>query len=159
MRYLTKLLPILLCAACADYHAEGCSDDGTDDAPESAELLSGAAGLSWATEDVPPNVGDLWGPCDLTGVDSPDWWGCLGEAGVGYACARPLDDEALSICVPQLTPPADVDECDGFDLPFGTGFALVGGVYCLPTCESDDDCGDGRRCSAASGFCAWLSPG
>ena len=102
----------------------------------------------------PPGwVGSMWAPCDLEGVDDdPDWWGCNGSLGEGLACARPLGDELLSICVPQIKP-------DGlclavWDPGFGDGLVEISETYCVISCDADSDCRPLQECSAF-GKCAW----
>lgn len=109
-------------------------------------------------------VGEMWGPCDLTGVAEPDWWGCNGTPGsvdappLGAACLRPVSDDALSICVPQTADPLVDDDCGTgvFDPGFGLGVRVNGSAYCVADCLTDDDCAEGQACSPASHFCAWI---
>ena len=100
-------------------------------------------------------IGALWGPCDLSHVDDPDWWGCDGDLGRGLACARPASDNDLHICVPQTADPDIDDDCIGVEAPTGKGVRLQGSAYCVIGCELDDDCAAGMYCAAA-GLCAWL---
>jgi hypothetical protein len=100
--------------------------------------------------------GATWGPCDLTDVSEPGWWGCDGSLGVSDACLRPVSNNNLTVCVPQ-TYDADVDDdCGNVVAPFGLGVRLQGSAYCVADCETDADCGPGRACSPASHFCAWI---
>jgi hypothetical protein len=105
----------------------------------------------------PIPIGAQWGPCDLTGVDQPGWWGCNGSLGVGLACARPVSDGLdLNICVPQTADPAVPDNCSGLVAPFGDGVRLQGSAYCVVDCTTDADCAGGMACSPSSHLCAWI---
>lgn len=104
-------------------------------------------------------VGAQWGPCDLTGADQPGWWGCDGEPGIGLACARPVSDTGLNICVPQTADPEIDSDCGNVTAPFGLGVSLIGNgsAYCGVDCFTDADCAGGMQCSDASKICAYIS--
>ena len=105
-----------------------------------------------APADIP--MGAQWGPCDLSGVNDPDWWGCDGEPGFGLACARPASNLNLNICVPQTWDPAVDDDCGNINASFGLGVRLQGSAYCVVDCQVDADCAGGMACSS-SHLCAW----
>jgi hypothetical protein len=103
-------------------------------------------------------IGAKWGPCDQTGINLDTWWGCDGEPGIGLACARPVSDDGLNICVPQTADPAVDADCGNVTAPFGLGVSTIGGgsAYCGVDCVSNMDCANGMACSPASHICAWI---
>ena len=103
-------------------------------------------------------VGAKWGPCDESGINLDGWWGCDGEPGVGLACARPVSDNGLNICVPQTGDPMVDDDCGNVTAPFGLGVSTIGGgsAYCGVDCVSNMDCANGMACSPSSKICAWI---
>lgn len=113
-------------------------------------LLFSLAVLSACDE---PQPGDRWGACDETLYPG---WGCVGSLGEGDACLRPVSDQDLSICVPQTWDPSVADDCSNMAAPFGLETRLQGSAYCVPDCETDEDCGPGLACSPTSHFCAWI---
>lgn len=128
-----------------DFADDGDSDDG-DDVERALRI----------TPRPIYGVGDLWGPCDLTGVNEPGWWGCDGELGFGLACLRPVSDNGLNICGPQTWDPEIADDCGNVNANFGLSVRVQSGSYCVVDCVFDSDCGPGRACSPASHFCAWI---
>lgn len=157
---ISLFLSSLLLLACApeglDDFNEGAADSGGTDTD-----TTDTEGFRDFTVYVPPGTyfrpGSTWGPCDLN-----DPWGCNGELGSGDACLRPVSLDDLTICAPQTWDPLIDDNCvvDGVHLtepPFGLGVRVNGSAYCVPDCETDLDCGAGRKCSPTSHFCAWPS--
>ncbi len=102
-------------------------------------------------------AGQLWGRCAHLPEEQGGFgeWGCEGEQGFGLACARPLGDVPLSICVPQTWDPEIDNDCEGlYDPGFGLGVVPGGSAYCQVACHEDADCGPDKLCSAF-GFCGW----
>jgi hypothetical protein len=131
--------PLLACEAPEDVTSTSASSEAGDTRQRLSEPLSAAPG-------------ERWGPC-LT----DDLWGCDGVLGEGLACLRPVSDVGLNICAPQTWDPEVDDDCgNADDAPFGLGVRLKGSAYCVPDCEIDADCGEGRACSPASHYCAWV---
>jgi len=145
---LTLTLSLSLVPALGCFDSDEVIDDGST-APDDDARHS----LSPRPLRIP--TGSQWGPCDLTGVDSPGWWGCDGSSGVGLACARPVSDDGLNICVPQTANPGVDDDCGNVVAPFGLGVRLQGSAYCVVDCVDDSDCAGGQLCAAA-GMCAWI---
>ena len=133
----------------------GCDADSVEDL-DVADDIDRALRVKRPDARIP--VGAQWGPCDLTGVDQPGWWGCDGEPGIGLACARPVSDIGLNICVPQTADPGVDADCGNITAPFGLGVSLIGNgsAYCGADCASDADCAGGMACSEASNICAWI---
>ena len=152
---LTCITPAL---ACATDDTELAFDDGTETG-DTGEPVEDDDLRSYRLVVPPPApipVGAQWGPCDLTGVNDPDWWGCDGEPGFGLACARPVSNGLnLNMCVPQTWDPAVPDNCVGLTAPFGKGVRLQGSAYCVVDCSVDSDCAGGMACSPASHMCAY----
>lgn len=104
-----------------------------------------------------PATGTLWGPCDLTNVEDPDWWGCTTTGVFDLACARPVSDLDLSICVPEIWDPAVDEDCGNIEDPgHGLGVRPHVEAYCVLDCLVDDDCAPGMACSPQSHLCAWV---
>lgn len=150
LRSLLLLTLILLPLACDD--VEYLDDDAAyadetggvdDDELRTLTITKPSRAYSMMTQ---------WGPCNPN-----DAWGCNGSLGSGLACLRPVSDYNLNICAPQTWDPNVDDDCENVNEPnFGDGVRLQGSAYCVPDCDTDADCGVGRKCSPQSHFCAWI---
>jgi hypothetical protein len=151
MRSSTLILSALLLTFTAMLGCDAEPED-FDDVDERGLILD----IRPPTRAIP--VGAKWGPCDLTGVNQPGWWGCDGAPGVGQACARPVSDLNLHICVPQTADPVVDADCGNVTAPFGIGVSTIGNgsAYCGVDCVSNADCAGGMACSPASHICAYI---
>jgi hypothetical protein len=153
------LFALALAPACDDGSDSGDLDDGAEtDTGDLDETRGLTLPVRVKQPDLRIPIGGRWGACDLTGVDQPGWWGCDGALGVGLACARPVSDDGLNICVPQTADPAIDNDCGNVDAPFGLGVSTIGNgtAYCGVDCVSAADCANGMLCSPASHICAWI---
>ncbi len=118
-----------------------CTTDGAAGTccPEGSSLQGG--------ECVAPTAGDLWSPC----LESSD---C--QSGVCYQSWQEIDGEWTQVAGICSYLRDWSEQGDALCIAQGGSWYMPGCVsmYCLPACESDDDCPEGLSCGGAG----WADP-